>query len=245
MLLLRDVSLRLKGALVLRNVSLEIPQGGLFGLIGPGACGKSVLLKVLTGLLTPERGEVYVAGERITGMRDLELAEVRKKIGMLFQNYALFDHMSVFENIAFPLRRLFQLDEAQIGEIVRERLLRVGLPGFEERHPPELSGGQKKRVGIARATAQRAPIVLYDEPTAGLDPVNSQKIYNLIRDEQRAQGSTAVVISSDVGGLLTVADHVAMLHRGELLFAGSAARARNSGIAAVHQFVHGLTEGPL
>jgi phospholipid/cholesterol/gamma-HCH transport system ATP-binding protein len=244
-LLLRDVSLRLKGALVLRDVSLEIPQGGVFGLIGPGASGKSVLLKVLAGLLTPERGDVYVDGTRINGLRDVELAEVRKKIGMLFQNYALFDHMSVYENIAFPLRRLFAPSESHVEEVVAERLARVGLSGFEERHPPELSGGQKKRVGIARATAQRAPIVLYDEPTAGLDPVNSQKIYDLIRDEQRAQGSTAVVISSDVGGLLTVADHVAMLHRGQLLFAGTADKARSSGIAAVHQFVHGLTEGPL
>ena len=245
MLLLRDVSLRLKGALVLRDIGLEIPRGGVFGLIGPGASGKSVLLKVLAGLLTPQRGEVHVAGTRIDGMRDADLAEVRKKIGMLFQNYALFDHMSVYENIAFPLRRLFARSEAQIAEVVAERLACVGLSGFEQRHPPDLSGGQKKRVGIARATAQRAPIVLYDEPTAGLDPVNSQKIYDLIRDEQRAQDSTAVVISSDVGGLLTVADHVAMLHRGQLLFAGTADEARNSGIAAVHQFVHGLTEGPL
>jgi len=239
------VSLRLKGNPVLRDVSLEIPHGGVFGLIGPGASGKSVLLRVMTGLMTPDSGDVYVAGERITGMPDHELAEVRKKIGMLFQNYALFDHMTVFENIAFPLRRLFDLGEDQIAQIVAERLARVSLPGFEERFPSGLSGGQKKRVGIARATAQRAPIVLYDEPTAGLDPVNSQKIYDLIRDEQRAQGSTAVVISSDVQGLLTVADGVAMLHRGELLFAGPTEEAQHSHVPAVRQFVHGLTEGPL
>lgn len=245
MISLRNVSLRLKDKLVLRNVSLDIPEGGVFALIGPGASGKSVLFKVIAGLLTPERGEVYVAGQRIHGMRDIELAEVRKKIGMLFQNYALFDHMSVYENIAFPLRRLFAPSEAQIAEVVAERLQRVSLPGFQDRYPPGLSGGQKKRVGIARATAQRAPIILYDEPTAGLDPVNSQKIYNLVRDEQRAQGTTAVVISSDVGGLLTVADHVAMLHRGELLFAGTTTAAKRCGIAAVNQFVHGLTEGPL
>jgi phospholipid/cholesterol/gamma-HCH transport system ATP-binding protein len=244
-ILLRNVSLRLKDTLVLRNVSLEIPRGGVFALIGPGASGKSVLFKVIAGLLTPERGDVFVDGECITGMNDQQLGPVRKKIGMLFQNYALFDHMSVYENIAFPLRRMFDLSEQQIAEIVAERLLRVSLPGFQERFPPGLSGGQKKRVGIARATAQRAPVVLYDEPTAGLDPVNSQKIYDLIRDEQRAQNSTAIVISSDVGGLLTVADRVAMLHRGELLFAGTTQQARRSGIGAVDQFVHGLTEGPL
>jgi phospholipid/cholesterol/gamma-HCH transport system ATP-binding protein len=242
---LRNVSLRLKDKQVLSNVSLDIPQGGVFGLIGPGASGKSVLFKVIAGLLKPEEGDVHVAGQRITGMSEPELMLVRKNIGMLFQNYALFDHMTVYENIAFPLRRLYDLHEEQIAAVVAERLARVSLPGFEQRIPPELSGGQKKRVGIARATAHRAPIVLYDEPTAGLDPVNSQKIYNLVRDEQRAQGSTAVVISSDVGGLLTVADHVAMLHRGELLFAGPTTRAKQSGIAAVHQFVHGFTEGPL
>jgi phospholipid/cholesterol/gamma-HCH transport system ATP-binding protein len=244
-ILLRNVSLRLKGAWVLRNVSLEVPPNNVFALIGPGASGKSVLFKVMTGLLKPDRGEVFIDGQSIAGLNDVEMAPVRAKIGMLFQNYALFDHMTVYENIAFPLRRLFNLPEEQIAQIVAERLQRVSLPGFQDRYPPGLSGGQKKRVGIARATAQRAPIVLYDEPTAGLDPVNSQKIYDLVRDEQRAQGTCAVVISSDVGGLLTVADHVAMLHRGELLFAGTTAHAQRSGIAAVNQFVHGLTEGPL
>jgi phospholipid/cholesterol/gamma-HCH transport system ATP-binding protein len=244
-ILLRNVSLRLKGAWVLRNVTLEIPPNNVFALIGPGASGKSVLFKVMTGLLRPDAGEVFVDGQSLQGLNDVDLAPTRSKIGMLFQNYALFDHMTVYENIAFPLRRLFNMPEEQIAAVVAERLARVSLPGFEDRYPPQLSGGQKKRVGIARATAQRAPIVLYDEPTAGLDPVNSQKIYDLVRDEQRAQSTTAVVISSDVGGLLTVADHVAMLHRGELLFAGTTAHAQRSGIAAVNQFVHGLTEGPL
>jgi phospholipid/cholesterol/gamma-HCH transport system ATP-binding protein len=242
---LRDISLRLKGKPVLRHVHLDIPPGGVFALIGPGASGKSVLFKVITGLLPPTRGEVSIDGECINDLPPLEIARVRKRIGMLFQNNALFDHMSVAENIAFPLRRLFDYGEEQIEEIIAERLSRVSLGGFQERFPPGLSGGQKKRVGIARATAQRAPIVLYDEPTAGLDPVNSQKIFNLIRDEQRAQGTTAVVISSDVGGLLTIADRVAMLHRGELLFSGSASEAKSSNTPAVRQFVHGLTEGPL
>ena len=245
MIELRDVSLRLKGQLVLRNISLSIPRGGVFALIGPGASGKSVLFKVIAGVLAPDRGEVYVDGERITGMPAIELARVRKKIGMLFQNNALFDHMNVAENISFPLRRLFSYSEPELKSIVAERLGRVSLAGFEERFPPNLSGGQKKRVGIARATAQKAPLVLYDEPTAGLDPVNSQKIFNLIRDERKAQGTTAVVVSSDVAGLLTIADSVGMVHRGELLFAGPTAAAQNSGIAAVHQFVHGHTEGPL
>ncbi|MDB4988305.1 MAG: transporter, ATP-binding protein, partial [Myxococcaceae bacterium] len=182
MILLRNVSLRLKDQLVLRNINLEIPQGGVFALIGPGASGKSVLFKVMTGLLRPDAGEVFVDGDCLTGLDDIQLGPIRQKIGMLFQNYALFDHMSVYENIAFPLRRMFDYTEAQIADIVAERLFRVSLAGFQDRFPPQLSGGQKKRVGIARATAQRAPIILYDEPTAGLDPVNSQKIYDLIRD---------------------------------------------------------------
>ncbi len=245
MLALRTVSLRLKDAPVLRNVSLELPQGCVTALIGPGASGKSVLFKVMTGLLKPDRGEAWVDGECINGMDNVDLARVRQKIGMLFQNNALFDHMNVAENISFPLRRLFNYSEAELAAIVSERLAHVSLPGFQTRFPANLSGGQKKRVGFARATAMKAPIVLYDEPTAGLDPVNSQKIFNLILEEQRAQNSTVVVVSSDVGGLLTIADRVAMLHRGELLFSGTTEQAKRSGIAAVDQFVHGLTEGPL
>lgn len=230
---------------MLRNVSLDLPQGCVTALIGPGASGKSVLFKVMTGLLKPDRGEVLVDGECINDMDSTELARVRKKIGMLFQNNALFDHMNVADNITFPLRRLFNYGEEELAAIVAERLAHVSLAGFQARFPANLSGGQKKRVGFARATAMRAPIVLYDEPTAGLDPVNSQKIFNLILEEQRAQNSTVVVVSSDVGGLLTIADRVAMLHRGELLFSGTTAEAKRSGIAAVNQFVHGLTEGPL
>jgi phospholipid/cholesterol/gamma-HCH transport system ATP-binding protein len=238
-----DVHIRFK-APVLRGVSLEVPQGCIYVLIGPGASGKSVLLKCIAGLLRPESGRIWVADEEVTALDDLQMMRLRKKIGMLFQNYALFD-MSVGENISFPLRRLFDLPQAEIDERVAERLERVALPGIQSRIPASLSGGQKKRVGVARATIARAPVVLYDEPTAGLDPVTSQKIYNLIRDEQRAQKSTVMVISSDVAGALTIADRVGMLHRGEMLFEGNVAEAKASTHPAVNQFVHGKTEGPL
>lgn len=230
---------------VLRGVSLEVPEGCMYALIGPGASGKSVLVKTIAGLVTPEAGRVVVDGDEITAMNELELAETRKRIGMLFQNYALFDFMTVGENIAFPLRRLFDLPEAEIGARVAERLERVALPGFEPRQVGGLSGGQKKRVGVARATVARPKILLYDEPTAGLDPVTSQKIYDLVREEQRAQGTTALVISSDVAGVLTIADRVGMLHRGELIFDGTVEEAKTSAHPAVRQFVHGLVEGPL
>lgn len=230
---------------VLRGVSLHVPAGCMYALIGPGAAGKSVLLKAIAGLVAPERGRIVVDGDEVTALPELELAVVRKRIGMLFQNYALFDFLTVGENIAFPLRRLFDLSEEEIAERVAERLARVALPGFEDRQIGGLSGGQKKRVGVARATVARPRILLYDEPTAGLDPVTSQKIYNLIREEQQSQGTTAVVISSDVQGVLTVADRVGMLHQGRLIFAGTVDQARHSEDAAVEQFVHGLTEGPL
>lgn len=240
-----DVSVAFGDKQVLSGVSFEVPEGCVFALIGPGASGKSVLLKTLAGLVRPARGRVRVRGAELTSMDEASLAEVRRSIGMLFQNYALFDYMTVGENIAFPLRRLFDLKEEEIAARVADRLERMALPGFEDRAVGGLSGGQKKRVGVARATVARPPILLYDEPTAGLDPVTSQKIYDLIREDQRSQGTTNVVISSDVNGLLTIADRVAMLHRGRLIFEGTVEEARASTIPEVHQFVHGLADGPL
>jgi phospholipid/cholesterol/gamma-HCH transport system ATP-binding protein len=238
------VSKAFKGP-VLRDVSLRVAEGTITALIGPGASGKTVLLKVLTGLIRPDGGRVLVRGEEVTAMDEIALGRVRQQIGMLFQNNALFDHLSVFDNIAFPLRRLSNPPFEEVRARVAERLERVALAGFETRLPDGLSGGQRKRVGIARATITRPPIVLYDEPTAGLDPVTSQKIYNLIRDEQRADRSTVVVISSDVQGVLSIADRVAMLHRGELVFEGTAAEASASAQPALRQFLNGLDEGPL
>jgi phospholipid/cholesterol/gamma-HCH transport system ATP-binding protein len=230
---------------VLAGVSLTVPEGGIVALIGPGASGKSLLLKIIAGLVAPDHGRVFVGPDEITGADDLRLAEIRKRIGMLFQNYALFDFMTVAENIAFPLRRLYDMSEAEIAERVAERLGRVALPGFEKRAISGLSGGQKKRVGVARATAPRPPLLLYDEPTAGLDPVTSQKIYDLVQREQRALNSTALVVSSDVAGVLTIADRVVMLHAGRVAFEGTVDEARAATAPAVRQFVHGLVEGPL
>jgi phospholipid/cholesterol/gamma-HCH transport system ATP-binding protein len=230
---------------VLREVSLRVPEGCITALIGPGASGKSLLLKLITGLVRPDQGRVTVDGDEVTSLGEIALGRVRRRIGMLFQNNALFDHMTVSDNIAFPLRRLFSHPDGEVRERVAERLERVALPGFEPRMPSGLSGGQRKRVGIARATITRAPIVLYDEPTAGLDPVTSQKIYNLIRDEQRADGSTVVVISSDVHGVLSIADRVVMLHRGALVFDGTVAEARAAQSPALRQFLNGLEDGPL
>jgi phospholipid/cholesterol/gamma-HCH transport system ATP-binding protein len=230
---------------ILRDVSLAVPRACLYGLIGPGAAGKSVLLKMMTGLLRPDRGTIQIGSDRVTGASELALQDIRKGIGMLFQNNALFDHLTVYDNIAFPLRRLYALPEDQVRERVAERLACVSLAGFEQRMPAGLSGGQKKRVGVARATVTRAPIVLYDEPAAGLDPVTSQKIFDLLRAEQRAIGATVVMVSSDLDRLLTVTDRVGMMYKGELIFDGTTDEARSSTEPRVRQFVHGLTEGPL
>jgi phospholipid/cholesterol/gamma-HCH transport system ATP-binding protein len=230
---------------ILDRITLTVPDGCLYGLIGPGAAGKSILMKTVTGLMKPDRGSIQIDGEEVTRLTELGLATIRLKIGMLFQNNALFDHMTVAENIAFPLRRLYQLPEEEIRERVAERLKCVNLPGFEDRMPSGLSGGQKKRVGVARATVTRAPIVLYDEPAAGLDPVTSQKIFDLLRAEQQKANATVIMVSSDLDRLLTVTDRVGMMYRGKLIFDGTTAEAQASAEPRVNQFVHGLTEGPL
>lgn len=233
------------GMRVLSGVDLHVPAGCLYGLIGPGASGKSVLLKMLTALLRPDSGRVVIDGKDVHQLNDLDLAKFRLKFGMLFQNNALFDYMTVGDNIAFPLRRLFDLPEDEVQQRVAERLKVVSLPGFEERLPAGLSGGQKKRVGVARATITQAEIVLYDEPAAGLDPVTSQKIFELLRAEQRAANATVIMVSSDLDRLLTVTDRVGMLYKGRLIFDGTTAEAQASTDPYVRQFVHGLTEGPL
>ena len=233
------------GMPVLRGVHLDVPKGCLYGLIGPGAAGKSVLLKMLTGLLRPDAGRVIIDEKDVHQLSDLELQAFRLKFGMLFQNNALFDYMTVGENIAFPLRRLFNLPEEEVQARIAERLKVVSLPGFEDRLPAGLSGGQKKRVGVARATVSQAEIVLYDEPAAGLDPVTSQRIFELLRAEQRAAGATVVMVSSDLDRLLTVTDRVGMLYKGRLIFDGTTEGAKTSQNPYVRQFVHGLTEGPL
>ena len=230
---------------VLRDVSLTVPRGCLFGLVGPGAAGKSVLLKCLVGLVTPDRGAVTVEGETVTGLDELSLQRVRRRFGMLFQNNALFDYLTVGENIAFPLRRMGVTDEAELAERVADRRRAVSLVGFEGRMPSGLSGGQKKRVGVARATVTRAEIVLYDEPAAGLDPVTSQKIFDLLRREQRETNATVIMVSSDIDRLLTVTDRVGLMHRGELLFDGTTDEAQRSLHPVVKQFIHGEVEGPL
>ncbi|HKE14769.1 MAG TPA: ATP-binding cassette domain-containing protein [Kofleriaceae bacterium] len=229
---------------LLAGVELDIPPGSRFGLIGPAASGKSVLLKMLCGLIRADGGRIAIGDDVVTSMGEEALMAVRRRIGMLFQNYALFDFLSVGENVAFPLVRRGVAREA-IDERVRERLRAVGLAGSEDKMPSELSGGMMKRVGIARATVARPDLVIYDEPTAGLDPVTTSKIYDLLRADQDETGCTVVAVSSDVDALVGFADTVAMLHEGVIRHQGPAGEVRDAGDPVVRQFVRGELEGPL
>jgi phospholipid/cholesterol/gamma-HCH transport system ATP-binding protein len=238
-----------RGEAVLDGVDVAVARGETLGLIGPGASGKSVLLKVLCGLIAPDRGTVRVGGDTIcdagAAAPEDQLMLVRARFGMLFQNNALFDFMTVGENVAFPLTRRGGVGEDEIHARVSARLRAVGLAGSEPRMPSELSGGMRKRVGIARAVIARPDIVIYDEPTAGLDPVTTSKVYDLLRREREETGATVVVVSSDVDALLRFAPRVGMLYRGRLLYDGPAAGAADAADPIVRQFVRGETEGPL
>lgn len=245
MIRLVDVHKGFAGKPLLRGIDLAVPAGTTLGIIGPAASGKSVLLKLACGLVPADRGRIEVAGCEVTSADDDALAALRRRIGMLFQHAALFDFMTVAENVAFPLQRRGDLPAEEIDRRVRERLRQVGLAGSEDTLPSELSGGMKKRVGIARATVADPEIVLYDEPTSGLDPVTTSKIYELMRRDRAATGCTVVAVSSDVNALLPFADHVAMVLDGRIHHLGPASEIRDAPDPVVRQFVRGELEGPL
>lgn len=245
MIRLADVHKQFDSAPLLCGVSLTLGAGTALGVIGPAASGKTVLLKLICGLLQPDRGQIFVADQDITNLGEAELMPIRNRIGMLFQSYALFDFMTVGENVAFPLIRRGELDPGAIAERVSARLRAVGLAGAENKMPSELSGGMKRRVGIARATIARPELVIYDEPTAGLDPVTSSKIYDLIRADQAETGCTVIAVSSDVAALSGFADRIAMLLGGVIHYDGPASAIADAEDPAVRQFVRGDLEGPL
>ncbi len=230
---------------VLRGVSLDVPVGGKLGLIGPAASGKTVLLKLACGLEHPDHGSIEVLGTTVTGKREAQLGDLRRRIGMLFQNPALFDFLSVADNVAFPLRQRGGLDPAEIDRRVADRLRAVGLAGSEDKLTAELSGGMKKRVGIARATVADAEIAIYDEPSAGLDPVTTQKIYDLLAADQVRTGATVLAVSSDVVALSRFVDEIAFLYHGHIIYRGPAATIADAPDPIVRQFVRGDLEGPL
>ena len=230
---------------VLDGINLEIEAGKTTVIIGKSGGGKSVLLKHIIGLLKPDRGEIWVDGVNITKLNDRELNEVRKKFGMLFQEAALFDSMTVGENVAFPLREHTKKSEKEIQEIVADRLRAVGLAGVENKMPSELSGGMKKRVGLARALAMHPQIVLFDEPTTGLDPVMTEAINQLIIETQKNFSLTCVVISHDIDSIFKIGHKIAMLYEGKIIEYGTPEEIKNSRNPVLLQFLSGSTEGPM
>jgi phospholipid/cholesterol/gamma-HCH transport system ATP-binding protein len=242
---LHDVHKRYGRRDVLTGVSLEVAPGARLGLIGPAASGKTVLCKLVCGLEQPDRGTVEVLGEPLAGKREAELGPVRRRIGMLFQSYALFDFLSVAENVAFPLEQRGALPAAEIATRVADRLRAVGLAGSESKLTAELSGGMKKRTGIARATVADPELVIYDEPTAGLDPVTTQKIYDLMTADHARTRATVLAVSSDVAALAGFVDEIAFLYRGRILHRGPASTIADAPDPIVRQFVRGELDGPL
>ncbi|HEX9948740.1 MAG TPA: ABC transporter ATP-binding protein, partial [Thermodesulfobacteriota bacterium] len=209
---IKDLHKSFEGLRVLAGVDLDIRQGETITILGGSGTGKSVLLKLITGLEKPEKGTIKIDKRDITPLTEDEMVPIRRKIGMLFQGAALFDSLSAGENVAYPIREHFRLPEEEVQRIVREKLHLVGLDGVEEKMPAELSGGMKKRVGLARAIAIDPEIILYDEPTTGLDPANTQRINQLIVELQRILKVTSIVVTHDLDSAYQVTDRLALLH---------------------------------
>ena len=240
-----QVAYRVSGKTILRRVDLSVEKGETVAVMGMSGAGKSTLLKIVSGLLRPSAGHVYVGDVEIARMREAELDTVRRRIGMLFQYAALFDSLNVYENVSFGLRRHTKLTEDEIAEKVSERLAIVGLPRTEHLMPAELSGGMQKRVGLARALALDPEIVLYDEPTAGLDPITSATIAELIVKARDELGVTSVLVSHDIPTIKRVSSRIAMLHQGKIVAIGAVEEMSNSTNEMVRQFMEGSTEGPI
>jgi phospholipid/cholesterol/gamma-HCH transport system ATP-binding protein len=230
---------------VLKGLNLDIPEAQTTVILGPSGAGKSVVLKHIIGLMKPDKGEILVDGMDITKMNERELNRIRRKFGMLFQGAALFDSMTVEENVAFPLREHTKLSDKEIRELVREKLHQVGLVGIENKMPSELSGGMKKRVGFVRAIILEPEILLFDEPTTGLDPIMVEVIDKLIMDTQKEYKFTNVVISHGIHTAFWIGHKIAMIYDGVIVEEGPPEKIEKSQNPIVRQFITGSIEGPI
>jgi len=230
---------------VLRGVNLTVEKGESMTVIGGSGSGKSVLIKHIIGLLFPDKGRVIVDGQVLNNLDEQGLNEMRKKFGMLFQGAALFDSLTVWENVGFAIKQHTKLSDREIRKITTEKLSHVGLKDVEDKMPSELSGGMKKRVGLARAIAMDAAIILYDEPTTGLDPITADSINDLIVDLRKKLGVTSVAITHDMHSAYKISDRIAMLYKGEILEIGTPDQIKNSPNPIVQQFITGSAVGPI
>jgi phospholipid/cholesterol/gamma-HCH transport system ATP-binding protein len=230
---------------VLKGVDLSIPEGLITAILGPSGTGKSVLIKHLTGLLKPDRGEVVVHGRSLNTMAARDILELRRRYGMLFQDGALWGSMSVFDNVALPLRQHTDLSESEISKVVLNHLTQVGLADASSKWPSQLSGGMRKRAGFARALVLDPEMIIFDEPDSGLDPVRTALLCDLMRDVHQQLGGTYVVITHDLGTVRRTADYIAVLWQGKVVEAGPAQQIFNSPNPFVRQFLTGDTSGPL
>lgn len=230
---------------VLDGVDLDIEKGKITVILGRSGEGKSVLIKHIIGLLKPDEGRILLEGQEISSMNERDWGEVRKRFGMLFQGAALFDSMTVGENVGFPLKEHTDMADEDIMKVVGDKLRRVGLVGVEQMMPAELSGGMKKRVGLARAIVMDPEIVLFDEPTTGLDPIMSDSIADLVLDTQRSLQTTYILITHDIPFTYKIADKIAMLHEGRIIEQGTVEEMKKNPNPVVRQFLEGRAEGPI
>lgn len=230
---------------VLQGVNLTIADGEVMTIIGKSGCGKSVLLKLVIGLLKPDKGNIVIDNIDMTQLAWKDIDRVRGKFGMLFQSGALFDSLTVYGNVAFPLKEKTKLSKKDIRDRVLQALDDVGLRGIGNKYPAELSGGMKKRVALARALITEPSIVLFDEPTTGLDPIILNSIHRLIINTHKKYGFTGLIISHEIPEIFEVADKVAMLHNGIIVETGSPEEIKNSSDPVVKQFITGSIEGPI
>jgi len=241
----RQLSYRIDGKTVLSDVNLHVRRGDTVSVMGVSGSGKTTLLKIVAGLIRPVAGQVFIDTADITELPEEELNRIRHRLGVVFQYGALFDSLTVYDNVAFALMRHTHLSRAEIDDIVEQKLALVGLPGAQNLMPAQLSGGMQKRVGLARAIAMNPEILFYDEPTSGLDPVMTTVIGDLIVDMRDKLGVTSVVVSHDIQNILRISDRIAMLHGGCIVAYGTPDEIRESTDDRVQQFIKGLAEGPI
>jgi phospholipid/cholesterol/gamma-HCH transport system ATP-binding protein len=236
---IRDLRIAFDSNEVLRGIDLCVMKGETLTIMGGSGSGKSVLLRLIAGLIKPDLGEIRIEGTDTVPLNEADMLSFRQRMGMVFQQAALFDSMSVADNIAYPLREHAMLDEAAVQQRVAELLEIVGLPDTQEKFPAELSGGMRKRVGIARALAMKPAIVLYDEPTSGLDPGNAKMISQLIMQVAESFGTTSIVVSHDLYWSLKISSRVALIYQGKLVTVGTPAEIQSSAIPEVQAFLAG------